>query len=55
VGFDGGVLVVVGFGVAFCPGLDVGEMDVWTEFLRFRGVDVSSQSKLSSRTVISIV
>ena len=39
---DGGVLVVVRFGVAFCPGLDVREVDVWTEFPGFRGVDESS-------------
>jgi len=55
VGFDGGVLMVAGFGVAFSPCLNVSEMDVWTKLFRFSGGDVSSHSELSSRTIVSIV
>ena len=52
--FDGGVFVVVGFGITFRPGLDVGEMDVWTEFLCLRGVDMSSYAEFSSRTTFRL-
>lgn len=53
-GFDCRVFVISWFRVAFCPGLDVGETDVWTEFTCFCSVDVSSYAIFPSRTTIRL-
>lgn len=42
--------VVAWFGVAFLPGLDVRQVDVWTEFAGAGGGYVSSHTEFSRRT-----